>query len=185
MYYYNGGSMKKLCAVCLFFLCFSVQASDKFKVTLDKCIDGDTARFVIKGEVKTVRFLSINAPEIEHDDVLEEFYGIESSRYVCNRLENADIIKLQYDSKSDKIDKYDRVLAWVFVDGKLLQEDLVRNGYAEVKYVYDDYLYSSSLKDLEVNAKSMKLGMWSDNTSNSHTVKSFDDYLYILLGSIV
>ena len=182
MYYYNGEGMKK----CLFFvLCFcfiySVSASQKFKVTLDKCIDGDTARFFIKGESRTVRFLSINAPEIAHDDVLEEFYGDEASSYVCKRLKKASVIKLQYDPKSDIVDKYDRVLAWVFVDDVLLQSDLVRNGYAEVKYVYDDYLYSNDLKDLEVLARDEHLGMWSIDKEET---TDYSNYIYVIIGSI-
>lgn len=166
--------MKKLFFLVCFFFCFSVSASNKFSVKLDKCIDGDTARFFINGESRTVRFLSINAPEIAHDDVEEEFYGEESSQYVCKVLKNASSIKLQYDPKSDEVDKYDRVLAWVFVDGELLQHDLVSNGYAQVKYVYDDYLYSNELKELESIAKEKKLGMWSDDVSSN------DDFFDLL-----
>lgn len=174
--------MKKvICFLICFFVLGSVSASQKFKVTLDKCIDGDTAKFIIKGEARTVRFLSINAPEIAHDGNEAEFYGDESSSYVCNRLKNADIIKLQYDPKSDEVDKYDRVLAWVFVDGDLLQEDLVKKGYAEVKYVYDDYLYSSSLKELESSAKEAKIGMWDIKSSSSF---DYSNYIYVICGSI-
>lgn len=184
MYYYNGGSMKKVVFILCFFFCFSVSASNKFTVKLDKCIDGDTARFFINGESRTVRFLSINAPEIAHDDIEEEFYGGEASEYTCKLLSNASSIKLQYDPKSDKVDKYDRVLAWVYVDDKLLQRDLVSKGYAEVKYVYDNYLYSSELKDLEKISKEKKIGMWSDrvisNVSESSTSKA-DLLLYLFI----
>ena len=157
--------MKKIFTFFCLFFCINVNASNKFSVKLDKCIDGDTARFFINGESKTVRFLSINAPEIAHDDIAEEFYGKESSEYVCKVLKRSKKIKLQYDPKSDKTDKYDRVLAWVYVDNDLLQKELVKKGYAEVKYVYDDYLYSNELKDLEIKAKDKKIGMWG-NISN-------------------
>lgn len=167
--------MKKLVFLFLLFFNLSiVSASNKFKVTLDSCIDGDTARFVIKGEVRTVRFLSINAPEIAHDEVVAEPYGYEASDFTCNMLTNASTIKLQYDSKSDKEDKYGRVLAWVFVDDELLQEKLVSEGFAEVRYVYDDYMFSSKLKEFEKKAKDNKKGMWADS---SHKY----DYNYILL----
>ena len=187
MYYYNGGSMKKIFALCIFFFCFGVNASNKFSVKLDKCIDGDTARFFINGESKTVRFLSINAPEIQHDDVLEEFYGKESSEYVCKVLNRSSKIKLQYDPKSDKVDKYDRVLAWVFVDDKLLQSELVSKGYARVKYVYDDYLYSNDLKEMESIAKEKRLGMWSNvsNKSGSNIPSLHDFIIYSIFAVIL
>ena len=179
--------MKKIFVFLLFFIFLSnVDASSKFRVTLDKCIDGDTARFFINGESKTVRFLSINAPEIAHDDVLEEFYGKESSEFTCKLLSRASVIKLQYDPKSDKVDKYDRVLAWVYVDGDLLQKELVSKGYAQVKYVYDDYLFSEELKELEVEAKEKKLGMWSDvsiKKDSDFEIPSLHDLL--IYGSIL
>lgn len=179
--------MKKL-LFFLFFFCFvsNINASSKFTVKLDKCIDGDTARFFINGESKTVRFLSINAPEIAHDDVIEEFYGSESSEFTCKLLNRASSIKLQYDPKSDKIDKYDRVLAWVYVDGELLQKELVSKGYAQVKYVYEDYLYSKELKELESIAKEKKLGMWSDvsiKKDSDFEIPSLHDLL--IYGSIL
>ena len=186
MYYYYGDSMKKIVGLLCFLFCFNVHASNKFSVKLDKCIDGDTARFFINGESKTVRFLSINAPEIAHDDVLEEFYGNESSEYTCKVLSRAKSIKLEYDPKSDKVDKYDRVLAWVYVDGDLLQKDLVCKGYAEVKYVYEDYMYSKELKDLESNAKENKIGMWG-NTSNKreYDFPSLHEIIYYSVCAII
>lgn len=178
--------MKKIFVLFIFFFCFSVNASNKFSVKLDKCIDGDTARFFINGESRTVRFLSINAPEISHDDILEEFYGKETSEYACKLLSRASSIKLQYDPKSDKVDKYDRVLAWVYVDGELLQKELVSKGYAEVKYVYDDYLYSNELKELENISKEKKLGMWGNvsNKKESNT-PSIHDLIYYSIAAII
>ena len=162
----------------LFLLLFNVSivyaSNGKFKVTLDSCIDGDTARFVIKDEVKTVRFLSINTPEIAHDDVVDEPFGEEASIFTCNMLTNASVIKLQYDSKSDKEDKYGRVLAWVFVDDELLQEKLVSEGLAEVKYVYKDYKYSSHLMDIELEAKTKEIGIWA----TAHVFDKSDDDNY-------
>lgn len=178
--------MKKIFVLFIFFFCFSVNASNKFSVKLDKCIDGDTARFFINGESRTVRFLSINAPEIAHDDIKEEFYGVESSEYACKLLSRASSIKLQYDPKSDKVDKYDRVLAWVYVDGELLQKKLVSKGYAEVKYVYDDYLYSNELKELENISKEKKLGMWSNVSNKSRSnIPSIHDLIYYSIAAII
>ncbi len=164
----------------IFFNVSIVLASNKFRVTLDSCIDGDTAKFIIKNEVKTVRFLSIDAPEIAHDDVLAEPFGEEASIFTCNMLTNASTIKLEYDSKSDKEDKYGRVLAWVFVDDELLQEKLVSEGFAEVKYVYKDYKYSSHLKNVELNAKNKGVGMWA-TTYVFNNVDNNDNYEFYLI----
>lgn len=178
--------MKKVFFVLCFFSCFSVSASNKFSVKLDKCIDGDTAKFFINGESKTVRFLSINAPEIAHDDVSAEYYGNEASIYTCKLLSRAKSIELEYDPKSDNVDRYNRVLAWVYVDGELLQKELVDKGCAEVKYVYDDYLYSKELKDLEKISREKRLGMWGNISNKEESdIFSIRDIIYYCIAVII
>ena len=162
---------KKILLLILLLISINVNAE---VVKFDKCIDGDTMGVYIKNEYKKVRFLSINAPEIDHGDGDGQYYGEESKNYVCDKIKNAKSIELEYDDKSDKTDKYGRVLAWVWVDGELLQKDLVSNGYAEVKYVYDNYKYSDELKELEKSAKEEKIGMWSDFTET--VVKDEDKF---------
>lgn len=169
--------MKKLFVLFyLFFVNFPIiNAADKFKVNFYSCIDGDTAKFIVNGKIETVRFLSINAPEVDHNSNNSEPYGNEASNYTCNALHNASIIELQYDPKSDKKDKYDRLLAWVFVDNELLQKKLINEGLAEVKYVYDDYLYSEDLYKLEAISKENGIGMWN----NDEISVNYTAYVYI------
>lgn len=151
---------------------------DKDTVTLLKCVDGDTAHFKRGNQDLKVRFLAINTPE---STTKKEFYGKEASNYVCNKLTNATKIELEYDSKSDKLDKYGRTLAWIIVDNENLQLDLVKNGYAEVKYIYGDYKYLNELKSLEKEAKAKKIGMWQ----NYESTTNYDIYIYVGLGIIL
>lgn len=172
---------KLFIVILLIVLCLTsnVYANNKVKVTLDSCVDGDTANFVVKNKKKKVRFLGINTPESVKKDSEVESYGKESSNYTCKKLKNAKKIELEYDPKSDKKDKYGRVLAWVFVDGKLLQKDLVSKGYAKVAYLYDDYLYTDELNKAEESAKSKGLRVWSAEEQISEeimdSVESFFD----------
>ena len=61
--------------------------------------------------------------------------------YTCSELKKADNIYLEFDENSDKLDRYNRYLAWVFVDDDLLQYKIVKKGLAKVAYLYDDYKY--------------------------------------------
>jgi len=72
---------------------------------------------------------------------------------VCDALTNAKTIELEYDDGSDETDKYGRTLAWVYADGKLLQRELVKQGLAEVKYIYGDYAYTDELKSQKTKAE--------------------------------
>jgi len=164
VYNYNGGNVKKIFGIILFFMCITfVSAKDnKFEVKFSECVDGDTAKFIYKDEEITARFLAIDTPETVHPTKGEEPFGKEASEYTCNKLKNADEIVLEYDEDSDKKDKYDRYLVWVFVDGELLQKKLISKGYASVAYLYGDYKYTDILEEAEQTAEDNKLGIWSD-----------------------
>ncbi len=140
--------------------CYIKEVNIKEKVFFSKCSDGDTAHFIINNEEKTVRFLAIDTPEITNN----EPYSKEASEYTCNALKNAKEIYLEYDSNSDKEDKYGRILAFVHVDGVLLEKSLIEQGLAKVYYIYGDYAHVDELRETESIAKNNKLGIWSDNT---------------------
>ena len=153
--------MKKIVIILLLSLsiCFIGKANAKEIVTLDKCVDGDTAWLNLNNERIKVRFLAIDTPESTTE---KEAFGIEASNFTCNHLKMAKKIEIEYDENSEKLDKYDRHLVWVFIDGELLQEKLIENGYAEVKYLYDDYKYTNTLLEKEKIAKDKNLNIWED-----------------------
>lgn len=149
--------------VLIFFTClFNVEASDKVNVTFSKCVDGDTAKVILNKKEVTVRFLAVDTPETSHPTKGEEPYGKEAKEYTCNSLKESKKIELEFDNNSDKTDKYDRYLAWVWVDDYLLQDNLIKEGLAEVAYLYDDYKYTSLLEEHQTLAKLNKVGKWSD-----------------------
>lgn len=151
--------MKKVIFTLILFLSFSLSIKASDIVTLNKCVDGDTAWFNLKGEVIKVRFLAIDTPESTNS---VEPFGKEASNYTCNMLKEANMITLEYDANATK-DKYERTLAWVFVDDNLLQDLIIQKGLGEVAYLYGDYKYTSKLQTSEIIAKSNHLGMWGNN----------------------
>ena len=64
--------------------------------------------------------------------------------------------------------KYDRVLAWVYADGKLLQEELVKNGYAKVAYLYAEYKYVDMLKEKQELASAKEMGVWNSKEKQEY-----------------
>lgn len=159
--------MKKLSfiVICFFILTLNIYAAEKYKVTLNKCVDGDTAWFILNNKLIKTRFLAIDAPESTKE---VEPYGKEASNYTCSKLKGAKKIEIEYDDNSKKLDKYNRHLVWVYVDNSLLQKELIEHGLAEVKYIYGDYLYLNQLKIAEENAKLNKVNMWkSENVCDN------------------
>jgi micrococcal nuclease len=158
----------------------TVLAKDKLEVKFAECVDGDTAKFYIDNNIKTARFLAIDTPETKHPSLGEQPYGKEASNYTCSKLKNAKLIELEYDDKSSKQDKYNRLLVWVWVDNSLLQKDLITKGLAKVDYVYGNYKYVDELKTLELEAKTAKINIWDDYTGPNYTLLTIIIILIII-----
>lgn len=167
-----------------FVLIFNIQAKS-ITVKFSECVDGDTAKFIYEDEEIKARFLAIDTPETKHPTKGEEPYGKEASEYTCERLKNAEKIKLEFDSGSDEKDKYDRYLVWVFIDDELLQKELVRKGLASVAYLYGDYKYTDKLEEAEQLAEEEKLGIWSITDKESDNKKEIDYKQVIILIGII
>lgn len=138
----------------------TITPGKRFEVILDKCVDADTAWFNIDGKSTKVRFLYIDTPESTNQI---EPYGKEASDYTKEQLTNASIIELELNNDGDTIDKYDRMLAWVFVDGELLQEKLAREGLVEKFYDYGfDYTYKKDIIAANDEAIAAKKGIYEN-----------------------
>jgi len=160
--------MKKIYGILIslfIFLPFSVNALEQVKFS--SCVDGDTARFIYNNEEVKLRFLAIDTPEYTKE---KEPFGKEASDYTCKRLKEAKKITIEFDSNSEKQDKYNRYLVWIYVDDSLLQKELISKGLARVAYLYDDYKYTSLLEKEESKAKNNKIGIWKDD---KNTLKDF------------
>ena len=146
----------------VFLLTVPVYANEKKEVTFSKCVDGDTASFILDNEEIKARFLAIDTPETVHPTKGEEPFGKEASNYTCDKLTNAKKIVIEYDDGSSKLDKYKRHLVWVYYDDNFLQEELLEKGYAKVAYLYGNYAYTDELKKVEGKAKEEKIGIWNN-----------------------
>lgn len=173
----------KFIFLILFMLCPSIifAKNKQVNATFSKCVDGDTAKFIVNEKEITVRFLAIDTPETKHPTKGEEPYGKEASNFTCNALKKANTITLEYDDGSDQYDKYNRHLAWVYVDQILLQDALVQKGLAKIAYLYGDYAYTEQLQKSEAIAKEQQLGIWSNEIPQHYSYW----HLVILISFIV
>lgn len=142
------------------------------KVTVAKFVDGDTTRFYYNGEDLSFRYLLIDTPETKHPRVGVQPFGPEASARTEELLSNANVIEVEHDI-GEKTDKYDRHLAYIWADGIMVNEVLVREGLAEVTYIYPpNTRHLERLKEAERLAKEEGIGIWSlpssfeDDTSN-------------------
>lgn len=162
--------MKKVFIGIITFLCcipFVQAKTTKTNAEFVRCVDGDTAVFSIDGTETKFRFLAIDTPETVHPTKTVEEFGKDASEYTCNKLTNAKYIVVEYE-ESNKTDKYGRSLGWIWVDGSLLQKELVSVGYAEVAYIYGKYKYTESLCVVQQEAKESKYGIWDGSRKEGY-----------------
>lgn len=165
--------LKIIIILSIFFMCINhVYAKEEVKFI--KCIDGDTFKVSLDNKEYTLRMLAIDTPESVHPTKKLEYYGKEASEYTCDMVTNAKKIEIEYDENSEKVDKYDRLLAWVFVDKILLQELLIENGYAKIAYLYDDYKYTDILEEKQELASIKNIGIWDMEAANNFSGNVMD-----------
>jgi micrococcal nuclease len=106
----------------------------KENVLVERIIDGDT----IETDIGNVRFLGINTPE------RGDFGYQESSDFLETELLNKNVT-LEF--IGNRYDKYDRLLAYIFLNNENINIKLVELGYANYYFYEGRDKYSDELED--------------------------------------
>ncbi|WP_339251524.1 thermonuclease family protein [Sporosarcina sp. FSL W8-0480] len=129
-------------------------------VQLVKTIDGDTIKILYNGQEVNVRYLLIDTPETSHPRLGKQPFG-EEAKERNRQLVNSGALSIEFDV-GERYDKYDRLLAYVYVDGKSVQETLLSEGLARVAYVYPpNTRHLTPYEEAQAVAKKKRLGIWS------------------------
>lgn len=137
-------------------------------------VDGDTVRLRYEGKESAFRLLLIDTPETKHPKKGVEPYGKEASDFTKNMLMDASKVEIEFD-KGGKTDKYGRYLAYVYADGVMVNDALVRQGLAKVAYIYPPSItYLDQLQESQSLAQQEHLNIWSGNVpdTNQNSVPS-------------
>lgn len=140
--------------------------------TYSRAVDGDTVRLIYEGKEATFRLLLIDTPETKHPKKGVEPYGKEASAFTKNLIERASKIEVAFD-KGGRTDKYGRYLAYVYADGQMVNDALVRQGLAKVAYIYPPSItYLDQLQESQRLAQQEHLNIWSGNTADTEEAQS-------------
>ncbi len=125
--------------------------------------DGDTLVMLVGQTQMEVRLSSIDAPETAHTKKSTGRIGQPFSR---NSKEHMARIKgLTVEANCFEKDRYKRDVCEIFVDGKSVNQDMVRSGWAWANTSNNRrYLRDKSLPALEEAARSQRAGLWADSS---------------------
>lgn len=118
---------------------------------VERAIDGDTLELTT---AQAVRLIGVSAP-----DRGAPFYQ-ESKKYLEN-LTAGKMVTLEYEPV-DLMDKYGRLVAYVYLNDQMINEEMLNTGLAKfLEYGhYRKYKYLDRLKASESRARSSHLGLW-------------------------
>ena len=117
--------------------------------------DGDT---IVLGDGRHVRYIGINAPEIDHESRKAEPYGFKSKNF-NQKLLFSKKIRLEFDL--ERYDQYGRLLAYVFLqNGIFVNKAMLKQGYAYFLPRKPNIRYDRLLLQSQRDAMSAKRGIW-------------------------
>lgn len=122
-----------------------------------RIVDGDTIVIDYKGKQEKVRLIGVNTPETVKPNSPVEHYGKEASDFTKKMLTNKKV-ELEFDI--GQRDKYNRLLAYIYLDGVMFNKTLVKEGYAQVMTIPPNVKYADEFIKLQKEARENKRGLW-------------------------
>jgi micrococcal nuclease len=152
-----------------------------------RVVDGDT---IIVAPDRVVRLIGVDTPETVKPEHPVEPYGPEATKFT-RRFLAAGSVQLTFDQ--ERVDRFGRALAYVWVDDRMLNEALLRAGLArfEPHFRYSERM-KSRFREAQQAAQRAEVGIWSKRPDGADDpihhppalqgfVHSLPDSLYCLL----
>jgi micrococcal nuclease len=125
------------------------------EATISAVVDGDTVKL---SNGKTLRYIGVDTPETVDPRRAVGCFGSEASTY--NRLlTTGKTVYLEKDVSNT--DRYGRLLRYVYLQsGEMVNEMLIREGYAYASAYPPDIKYQDTFEKLEIEAREKNTGLW-------------------------
>ena len=124
-------------------------------IKITSITDGDTIKL---SDGTSVRLLQIDSPELRGN----ECYATEAQKALAKLINRSGKISLTTDPNLDEVDRYGRLLRYLFIGKRNLNLEMVRIG-AAAPYFYrsERGLYSEKLIKAAQSARANSRGLWS------------------------
>lgn len=127
-----------------------------------RVVDGDTIEVDINGASYTVRYIGVDTPETVHPSKPVECFGKEASEKNRALVEDR-VVVLEKDVS--EVDRYGRLLRYVWAGDVMVNAELVRLGYAQVSTYPPDVRYQDLFVQLQREAREKEMGLWGQCVS--------------------
>lgn len=129
---------------------------DAAETRTGRIIDGDTLVVTVAGRDARVRLIGVDTPEIGQRG---ECFGQQAAVFVTGLLPLGTPVRLEQDVSER--DGFGRLLRYVWMpDGTMLNQHVVRQGYAVAKAYPPDTRYQQRFVEAEQEARLARRGLW-------------------------
>lgn len=132
-------------------------AGQRASVEVIEVVDGDTIRVELDGEQTPVRLIGIDTPEKDGPYTDRECFGEQASRYTDDALAGR-AVELEFDV--ERTDRFDRTLAYVWVEGSLFNQRILRDGFAVLATFPPNVRYVERFTRAQQQARGEGAGLW-------------------------
>lgn len=122
-----------------------------------RAVDGDTIEVRLDGAAEDVRYIGVDTPETVKPDTPVQCFGPQASSF-NHRLIEGKRVRLVFGV--ERRDVYGRLLAYVYLDGRFVNAELVRRGLARTLTIPPNDRFAGRLKRLEMAAARAGRGLW-------------------------
>lgn len=127
-------------------------------------VDGDTLDVLINGKQYRIRIIGVDTPETKHPSQPVMCFGVEATQKTQELIALADS-QVLLEKDVSETDRYDRLLRYVWLkhpDGtRMLNEELVKWGYAQVSTYPPDVKYQELFLASQREAREQSRGLWA------------------------
>ncbi|AGA67962.1 micrococcal nuclease-like nuclease [Desulfitobacterium dichloroeliminans LMG P-21439] len=126
--------------------------------TVERVVDGDTIILRMEGQIERVRLIGIDTPEsVPNNPDRVVPYGKVAAEFTRNLLDDK---KVELELDVEERDKYDRLLAYVYLNGEMVNKLLLREGHATVATYPPNVKYVEDFMALQKEAQRQRKGIW-------------------------
>ena len=135
------------------------EASERLTGRVVRAVDGDTLEVALDdGEVETVRLIGVDTPETVKPDTPVQCFGPQASAFEHRHTEGKRVRLLV---GVEPRDIYGRLLAYVWIDGRFLEDELLRRGLARTLTFHPNDRFAHRFEKLERSAAKRGKGLWN------------------------
>ena len=123
-----------------------------------RVVDGDTIRVRLDGgQTERVRYIGIDTPESVKPGTPVQCFAKKASHFNASLVSGRQVT-LKTDA--EERDRYGRLLAYVYADGRFVNRELVARGYARTLTIPPNVAHADEFARLARRAREAGVGLW-------------------------